>query len=162
MLGDSLDRSAELACVNSVEPCQGVDIGEVTPKCVDDAAIYGGDDLLCEHHREWVAEQCHWWKAEFDDVRQDDRSRCWPDGVAEVHVHSDRQPCSSKRRAELDSDAGVLVLVPDRRRGDAGGIEYETVGDLNLGDGTDPLGDLVGITGESGGLQVDVLRRSTC
>ena len=68
VLGDGLDRCAEFACIDRMESDEGVDVSEVAPASVGDAAIDGGDDFLSEHHRQRVSQQRHRWEIEIRDA----------------------------------------------------------------------------------------------
>ena len=69
---------------------------EVTPAGVGDTTVDGGDDLLGEHHCQRVAQHLDWWEPKVHDAWQVNGLGCWPDGIAEVHVHSDCQPRSTE------------------------------------------------------------------
>src|SRR5699024_6819727 len=160
VFSDSLHRSAKLTCVDRVEMGQRVNIGEVTPAGIGEAAVDGRHDLLGQHHRQGVSQERHGWATERYGRWKGDRAWCGRDRVAEVYVHSSRQSRGAEARRELHPYPSIFIVIAHRRRGNLGGIEYQSVGKVQGRDCADTLGYVIRITGESGCLQINVLRRA--
>lgn len=87
-------------------------------------------------------------------------ARNWPDRVPEVHVDAYRQARRAKRGIELHSNARVFVFISDRLCFYAGGVERQSIDDIETRDRADAFGDLFGIAAESGCLQINVFSRT--
>ena len=76
--------------------------------------MHGGDDLLCEDHGDWVADESDGFGAE--ESGEVDHRRFGPDRVAYVDVEMEVKSCGGELCCGGDAHPGVVVVFTDDLR----------------------------------------------
>lgn len=114
------------------------------------------NDLLREHHLEWIASNG---KCAIQQPREMDLLWLRPDGVAHIDVYVQVNRGTRQCPVERDANRPVLIVVSDGLCGRMLGIEDESDVDLYGGDLADQAEQVRGAILESTRGQVDVARR---